>query len=251
MKRSLLGCCLLLSLAGCTSKPQTVAIFAAASTQDVLKQIGRDFETQTGTQVLGSFAASSTLARQIEQGAAADLFLSADERWADDLADKGLVAERRDLLANRLVVVTPAAQQLKLQRLTDLAGGEIKHLALALDPVPAGHYARESLKKVDVWEQVKDRVREASDVRATMMLVARGEAEAGMVYATDAATTDKVRVALQVPEELHTPIRYPLVLVRRTGSSPQARAFYDFLDSETSRRHFREAGFQVLGEKKN
>ena len=251
MKRSLLTCCLLLSLVGCASKPQAVTVFAAASTQDVLKQIGRDFEAQTGTPVTYNFAASSTLARQIEQGAAADLFLSADERWADDLADKGLIAERRDLLGNRLVVVTPAAHPLKLQHLTDLAGGEVKHLALALDPVPAGHYARESLKKAGVWEQVKDRVHEASDVRATMMLVARGETEAGIVYATDAATTDKVRVVLQVPEELHSPIRYPLVLVRRAGSAPQARAFYDFLDSEMSRTHFREAGFQVLGENKN
>src|SRR5262245_47297252 len=102
MKYSLLTCCLLFSLAGCASKSQSVTVFAAASTQDVLKQIGRDFEAQTGTPVTGSFAASSTLARQIEQGAAADLFLSADERWADDLAGKGLVAERRDLLGNRL-----------------------------------------------------------------------------------------------------------------------------------------------------
>jgi len=251
MKRYLLTCCLLLSLAGCASKPQAVIVFAAASTQDVLKQIGREFETQTGTQVTYSFAASSTLARQIEEGAAADLFLSADERWADDLASKKLVAERRDLLGNRLVVVTPSMQPLKLQQLTDLAGSEVKHLALALEPVPAGHYARESLKKAGVWEQVKERVHEAGDVRATMMLVARGETEAGMVYATDAAMTDKVRVALEVPEELHTPIHYPLVLVRRTGSAPQARAFYDFLDSETSQTHFREAGFQVLGENKN
>src|SRR5262249_8771034 len=115
MKRFLLTCCLLLSLAGCASKPQAVIVFAAASTQDVLKRIGRAFEAQTGTQVTYSFAASSTLARQIEEGAAADLFLSADERWADDLANKKLVAERRDLLGNRLVVVTPSTQPLKLQ----------------------------------------------------------------------------------------------------------------------------------------
>ncbi|HEY7155280.1 MAG TPA: molybdate ABC transporter substrate-binding protein [Gemmataceae bacterium] len=246
MKRSFLTCCLLLGLAGCSSKPRAVTVFAAASTQDVLKEIGRDFESQTGTQIKGSFAASSTLARQIAQGAAADLFLSADERWADDLAEKGLVAERRDLLANRLVVVTPAAQPLKLQQLADLSGDDIKRLALALDPVPAGHYAREALKKAGLWERVKDRVHEAGDVRATLMLVVRGEVEAGIVYATDAATTDKVRVALEVPEKLHTPIRYPLVLVRRAGSPPEARALYDFLDSEKARMHFHKAGFQVV-----
>lgn len=245
MKRSLVAWCLLLGLAGCASQPRTVTVFAAASTQDVVQQIGRDFETQTGTHVTCNFAASSTLARQIEYGAEADLFLSADERWADHLAAKGLVAERHDLLANRLVVVTPAAQSFKLQRLADLTGDDVKRVALALDPVPAGRYARESLKKAGVWEEIKGRVREAGDVRAALMLVARGEAEAGIVYATDAATTDKVRVALQVPAELHTPIRYPLVLVRRAENAREARAFYDFMDGKTAREQFHKAGFQI------
>src|SRR5690348_11353566 len=110
MKHTLVACGLLLSLAGCSSRPQAINIFAAVSTKEALEQAARDFESQTGTRVTCSFAASSTLARQIEQGADADLFLSADERWADYLADKGLVAQRRDLLANRLVVVTPATQ---------------------------------------------------------------------------------------------------------------------------------------------
>jgi molybdate transport system substrate-binding protein len=251
MKHSLLAWGLLLGLVGCASRPPAVTIFAAVSAKEVLEQATHDFESQTGIGVTCSFAASSTLARQIEHGADADLFLSADERWADDLAEKGLVAERRDLLANRLVVVTPAAHPLKLQRLADLSGDEVKHLALALDPVPAGHYAREALKKASVWEQVQDRIREAGDVRATLMLVTRGEAEAGIVYATDAATTDKVRVALEVPEDLHPPIRYPLVLVRRRGDSPSARALYDFLGSEAAQAHFRKAGFQVVSDKKN
>jgi molybdate transport system substrate-binding protein len=247
MMRSVVVFCALLSLAGCSpSKPQAVAVFAAVSTKEALEQIGRDFEVETGTQVNCNPAASSTLARQIEQGAGADVFLSADERWADYLADKGLVAERRDLLANRLVVVTPADRPMKLQNLADLASGDVKHLALALDPVPAGHYARASLKNAGVWDRVKDRVREAGDVRATLTIVTRGEAEAGLVYATDAATSDKVRVALEVPEDLHPPIRYPVVLVRRTGGSPAARAFYDFLGGAKAAAHFRKAGFRVL-----
>jgi molybdate transport system substrate-binding protein len=238
---------LLLTLAGCSSKPPPgVRIFAAVSTRESVDQIARDFESQTGTPVTCSFAASSTLARQIEQGADADLFLSADERWANYLSDKELVAERRDLLANRLVVVVPARQAGKpdLRRVADLTGNEIKQLALALDPVPAGHYAREALEKASIWEQVKGRVREAGDVRATMAVVERGEADAGIVYATDAATSEKVRTALEVPEELHTPIRYPLVLLRRS-STPAARAFYDFLGGETAGASFRKAGFQI------
>jgi molybdate transport system substrate-binding protein len=245
MKRSLLAVGLLLTLVGCAAKPQTLPIFVAMSTKEAVEAIARDFEAQTGTHVMCNPAASSTLAQQIAQGADADLFLSADERWANYLADKGLVAERRDLLRNRLVVVTPADRPLHLRQLSDLADGEIKRLALALDPVPAGRYARESLKNAGLWQQVKDRVQEYGDVRATLAVVTRGEVDAGLVYATDAAATDKVRVALEVPEKLHAPIRYPLVLLRRTGGSPAARAFYDFMDSETARIHFRKAGFQI------
>lgn len=251
MKRSLVLFGFLLTLAGCASKPSAVTIFAAASTQDVLKQIARDFEEQSGTPVTCSFAASSTLARQIEQGAEADLFLSADERWADHLAEQGLVVERRDLLANRLVIVSPAAHPLRLQRVADLADEKIQHLALALDPVPAGHYAREALQRAGIWEQVQGRVREAGDVRATLAVVERDEADAGIVYATDAATSQKVQLALEVPEDLHTPIRYPLVLLRRGGGASTARAFYDFLSGDKARTHFRKAGFQVVSEKKN
>lgn len=252
MKRSLVLSCFLSALAGCVSKPQAVTVLAAASTQDVIQQIARDFEDQNGTPVTCSFAGSSTLARQIEQGADADLFLSADQRWADHLADKGLVAQRRDLLANRLVVVTPNRQAGKpdLHQVADLAGDEIQCLALALDPVPAGHYARQALQKAGIWEQVKGRVREAGDVRAALAVVEREEAEAGIVYATDAATSKKVETALEVPADLHSPIRYPLVLLRRGESSAAARMFYDFLCGNQARAHFRKAGFQVVIDKK-
>ena len=246
MKRSLAAFCLALILAGCSSKPSGVRIFAAVSTRESLEAVAHDFESRTGVPVTCNFAGSSTLARQIEQGADAELFLSADERWADDLADKGLVAQRRDLLSNRLVVVTPADRPLKLSQLADLQGAEVKHLALALDPVPAGHYAREALQKAGCLPRIDKRVRECGDVRATLALVARDEADAGIVYATDALTSDKVRVALEVPEELHSPIRYPLVLLRRGDASTTARALYDFLDGETARDHFRKAGFQVV-----
>ncbi len=249
MKRTLLAVGLLLALVGCASKPPAIHLFAAVSTKEAVEEVARDFEAQTGTRVTCNPAASSTLAQQIAQGADADLFLSADERWADYLADKGLVAERRDLLANRLVVVTPTGrvgEPRPYKHLSDLADDEVKRLALALDPVPAGHYAREALKNAGIWPQVKDRVREYGDVRATLAVVARGEVDAGLVYATDAAASDKVRVALEVPEKLHAPIRYPLVLVRRSGGSAAARTFYDFLDSEKARNHFRKAGFQVV-----
>jgi molybdate transport system substrate-binding protein len=243
MRRSLVLFSFLLALTGCASKSPSIRIFAAVSTREAVEQIARDFEDQNGTAVACSFAASSMLARQIEQGADADLFLSADERWADYLADKGLVAECHDLLANRLVIVTPASHPLRLHTVADLSSSEVKRLALAFDPVPAGHYSREALQKAGIWEQIKERVREAGDVRATLAVVERDEADAGIVYATDAATSNKVRTALEVPEDLHAPIRYPLVLLRR--NSPAARALYDFLGGDTAGARFRKAGFQV------
>jgi molybdate transport system substrate-binding protein len=247
MMRAPLAFCLLAGLAGCAgTKPQAVTIFVAVSAREPVEQIARDFQAQTGTPVTCNPGASSTLARQIEQGAGADLFLSADEHWADYLADRDMTVARSDLLGNRLVVVTPAEHPVALARLADLAGDKVQHLALALDPVPAGRYAREALRKAGVWEQVKDRVREAGDVRATLALVVREEAEAGMVYVTDAAATGKVRVALEVPEELHTLIRYPLVLIRRASISAPARAFYEFLAGESAQAHFRKAGFRVV-----
>ncbi len=244
MKQSLVLFGYLLILMGCAPKSTGIRVFAAVSTREAVDQIAREFEGQTGEAVICSFASSSTLARQIEQGADADLFLSADEGWADYLADKELVAQRRDLLANRLVIVTPAARPLQLQTIADLAKGDAKRLALALDPVPAGHYAREALQKAGIWEQVKGQIREAGDVRSTLALVERDEADAGIVYATDAATSNKVKTVLAVPENLHSPIRYPLVLIR--PSSPKARALYEFLGSKTAGEYFRQAGFQVL-----
>jgi molybdate transport system substrate-binding protein len=248
MKAILLPCCVLLSASGCGSHHSAVRIFAAASTQEAIQQCAREFESQTGTPVVCSFAASSTLARQIEEGADADLFLSADERWADHLGPVR-IALRRDLLSNRLVVITPVEHPLPVERLTDLAGPECKHLAVALEPVPVGRYAREALKKAGIWEQVKDRVQEAGDVRATLALVERQEAEAGLVYATDAGQSTKVSVALEVPKELHTSIRYPLVLLRRDGDRTAAHSFYSFLGGEKAQAHFRKMGFQIIERK--
>jgi molybdate transport system substrate-binding protein len=247
MTRPLLTCLLLLSALGCGASPRpAVHVFAAASTREALEEVALQFQVETGTRVECSLAASSALARQIEQGADADLFLSADERWADYLAERGLVGQRRDLLTNRLVVVVPRDSRLQLTSLDGLAGDEVQHLALALEPVPAGRYARAALKKSHVWERVQGRVREGGDVRAALTYVVRGEAEAGIVYATDAAATAEVRVALEVPEGLHEPVRYPLLLLRSAADKPAARAFYDYLGGEKAAAVFRRAGFQFV-----
>jgi molybdate transport system substrate-binding protein len=239
-------------VAGCGggSGPAPLQTFAAASTNEALAEAVCGFESVAGIPVSCSFAASSDLARQIEQGADADVFLSADERWADYLSEHGLVEARRDLLGNRLVVVAAADSRLQLHGLDGLARPEFRRLALALDSVPAGRYARRALQKAGVWSKVEPRVRDAGDVRAALTYVARGEADAGLVYATDAAASARVRVLLTVPENLHPPIRYPLVLVGRGGARPEARRLYDYLSGAQAAAAFRRAGFTMLNDER-
>jgi molybdate transport system substrate-binding protein len=234
-------------LASCGRAPtqETVAVSAAMSTREALEQVAADFQARTGVPVALSFGASSTLARQIEQGAAAELFLSADEDWADYLAKKDLIAERRDLLTNRLVVVVPADGSLTVRDLADLAAPAVRRLSLAGPAVPAGRYAREALRSAGLWERVQERVLNAGDVRAALTHVVQGEAEAGMVYATDAAGSGRVKVALEVPAERHAPIRYPVALLRREVIKADARRLYEYLLSPEAAAVFRRAGFGI------
>ena len=240
---------LLMAGVGCAgSKNPPVRIFAAASTREAVERIAQTFQEQTGVAVETNFGASSSLARQIERGADADLFLSADENWADFLADKGLIDRRHNLLSNRLVVIVPAKSTTKIESLDDLTGLEITRLALAGSHVPAGTYAREALTHAGIWDRLRDRVIEGGDVRQALAYVDREEAEAGIVYATDVIGSSKVRVALEVDSRLHAPIRYPLVLIRREQERPSARRFYDYLASPEAGEVFRDAGFGVLPE---
>jgi molybdate transport system substrate-binding protein len=234
-------------LSGCgPSGSKPVTIYAAASTREAVDQLAKDFTNETGVVVKAEYGASSTLARQIEEGAPADLFLSADEPWAEELEKRDLVEERRNLLGNGLVVVVPADSALEFKTVHDVAQPGIRRLALAGPEVPAGRYAREALTKTGVWDEVKDRVKNGGDVRATLNYVALGEADAGIVYATDTAGTSKVRKVREIPPELHSPIRYPLVVLRRPVVSPGAIQFRDYLTTEKARAVFEKAGFTVL-----
>jgi molybdate transport system substrate-binding protein len=240
---------LFVTLVGCgrSSEPATTAapvtIFAATSTRTAIEEIAAKFRASTDIAVTCETDASSTLARQIEHGANADLFLSADEEWADDLKDKGLVGQRRTLLTNRLVVVVPADGKLAVKKLADVAGAGVKRLAIAADGVPVGRYARRALRKDGLWESVRERSLEGKDVAAVLLYVARGEADAGFVYVTDALANDKVRVAYEVPEDLTGPIRYPLVVVRRERPNANATRLADYLAGDSAGEVFRKAGF--------
>jgi molybdate transport system substrate-binding protein len=248
MKLLCFVCCVLIIVAGCGPPPSNkVHVLVAMSTRDAVESVARDFKEATGVSVSINGASSSTLAKQIENGADADLFLSADKAWADYLEKRGLAAERRDLLGNRLVVITPTDIIAKFDDLSDLKAEKFQHIALGQADVPAGAYARQALEKAGVWESVRKRIVEAGDVRAVLNYVERGEAEAGFVYATDARASAKVRVAYNVPQKLHEPIRYPLVRLKSDRDNPGVRRFYDYLSGDAARKHFEDAGFTVLG----
>ncbi|MEO8300334.1 MAG: molybdate ABC transporter substrate-binding protein [Rhizomicrobium sp.] len=225
--------------------PAPVTVFAAASLTDSLKSVADAYQARTGIKVTLSFGASSTLARQIEQGAQADLFMSADSDWMDYLQNKNLIARRKDLLGNRLVLVA-AADARPVSRIAprfDLAGALGNgRLALA-DPasVPAGKYARAALTSLGVWDRIAAKVAPAENVRVALEYVARGEAPYGIVYATDAKLAPTLRVAGMFPENSHPPIVYPTALTKT--ARPGAKAFLDFLSSAQARAIFEKAGF--------
>ncbi|HYE05941.1 MAG TPA: molybdate ABC transporter substrate-binding protein [Planctomycetota bacterium] len=225
---------------------ESITIFAAASTTDAVRAVARAYEAAHGVAVHGSFASSSTLAKQVIEGAPADLFLSADQQWMDHLAERGAIdaASRVDLLANELVIITPAERPLSVTVTEgfDFAATFAGRLAIG-DPthVPAGIYAREAFIALGWWEALRGRLAPAVDVRATLKLVELGEADAGVVYATDARVSSRVVVAARIPAGLHTPIRYPVALTATAG--PAAAAFLAYLRGAEAQAMFAAAGF--------
>lgn len=228
---------------------QEVLLFAAASTSIALEEINEQFHGEYGIGIRANFAASSMLAQQIDDGAEADVFLSANERWADYLDEKGLVAERRDLLKNRLVVIVPADLGMEVKTPSDLLPDRIQHLALA-DPeaVPAGIYAKQALTALGLWQRLKGKVVAGADVLSALSFVETGAAEAGIVYATDAAISRHVKVAIELDADLTDPIRYPVVRIKRAAENPAADLFYQHLNSSQAVEVFRKHGFSVLSD---
>ena len=232
---------------GNPSARETVLVFAAASTTNAMDEIRQAFQQRAGSGVQTSYASSGTLAQQIVNGANADIFLSADEKWVEHVAKQKLVFRQQDLLVNRLVVIVPADSRLQVQRVEDLAATDIRHLAMGdPDGVPAGKYARQALTELRLWERVTGKVVSAEDVRHALAFVETGAAEAGIVYATDAAISKKVKVALEIPPRLSSPIRYPIVLLSSAANKPAAVQFYDYVRSPAAAAVFRRYGFSLL-----
>ncbi len=228
-----------------------VEVFAAASTTNALGAVGRLFMEKKMGKFVPSFASSSTLAKQIENGAPADIFLSADQQWMDYLAKKNMIdpASRHDLLGNRLVLIAPADSRLQTVHIAphfDLAGLLSKGMLAMGDPahVPAGIYGKAALETLGIWSSVRRNVARAKDVRAALALVERGESPLGVVYATDAAISNKVKVVGVFPEDSHPPIVYPVAAVAG-AHSPIIGRFLGFLRSPEAAAVFARYGFTV------
>ncbi|MGH7024983.1 MAG: molybdate ABC transporter substrate-binding protein [Caulobacteraceae bacterium] len=227
-----------------------LTVFAAASLKEALNTAGWVYVAQFLHPVRFSYGASSALARQIEQGAPADVFISADVDWMDYLAKKRLIvaATRRNLLSNHLALIAPAkakvslAIEYRMPLAKALGGGR---LAIAGPDVPAGRYGQAALTKLGVWDQVKDRLAPAENVRAALNFVARGEAPLGIVYDTDAKIEPAVKIVGLFPDSSHPPIVYPGAVVA-TSKNPNAKPFLDSLISPLEARVFRKYGFRVL-----
>ncbi|RFP86464.1 molybdate ABC transporter substrate-binding protein [Rhodobacteraceae bacterium 63075] len=246
LRRALLAAaCLWLGSAASLSA-ERVTVFAAASLKTALDALEAPFEAQSGDELVLVYAGSSALARQISQGAPADVFLSANVAWMDAVEAQGRLhaGTRRDLLENTLVLIAPApAQAAPLETLAEGAG----YIAMGLvEAVPAGIYAREALEHLGLWEQVAARVAQTDNVRAALALVARGEAQFGLVYRTDALAEPRVDIVSPVPPEAHEPIIYPAA--RIAGSGDGAGRFMDFLTGRAAAEIFEAQGFGLLAE---
>jgi molybdate transport system substrate-binding protein len=234
-----------------TARAQHLTVFAAASLTDAMKEVSTVWASAGHQPLVLSFGASSTLARQIEQGAPANVFASADEKWMDYLADKKLIAvdTRKDLLGNDLVLVVPADKPIHVTigKGFDLMAvlGANGRLATG-DPahVPVGIYAEQALKALGMWDGVSPRLARTDDVRAALLLVERGEAPAGIVYATDAAVSKAVMIAGTFPAGSHDPVSYPFA-VTKSGDTAEARALMTFLTTAPVRAVFMQRGFKV------
>ena len=255
MKRAIglfLGCLLFaLTSAANADTPRELTIYGAASLTNALQDIGTAFAAGGGAKVKFSFAASSLLARQIEAGAPADMFFSADTEWMTYLADRNLIqpATRKDVLSNRLVLIGPASSTIALEIKPGFALaqalGEGRLAVADPDSVPAGKYARQALTTLGVWGSVAERLVRAENVRVALTYVARGEAPLGIVYETDARAEPKVKIIGTFPENSHLPIVYPVALTAG-ATSAEARAFLAYVEGPQAAEVFRHYGFIVL-----
>jgi molybdate transport system substrate-binding protein len=238
-------------VAAAAEEAGAVLVFGAASLTNVLDDLSKGFTEKTQVPVKSSYAASSVLAKQIEAGAPADVFFSADLEWMDYLEQRKLLkpGSRHDVVGNKLVLIAPADSTvtLKIKKGVDFGpalGAQGRIATGDPDSVPVGKYAKAALTKLGVWDKVSGRVVGAENVRAALAFVARGEAPLGIVYKTDALAEKKVKIIDEFPADTHPPIRYPISVTTHGGAD--AQKFVEFVSSKPASEIFRKYGFELL-----
>jgi molybdate transport system substrate-binding protein len=226
-----------------------ILVSAAASLTDVLNEISKDYQSKSKHTVKFNYGSSSSLARQIDEGAPADIFFSADLPQMDNLHKKGQLepGTRKNLLSNQLVIIVPADSKLAISSPKDLLKIDVKRIALA-EPssVPVGVYTSKYLTDEGLWDQVKPKVVPVQDVRATLASVESGNVEAGFVYKTDAAVSKKAKIVYEVPIDKGPRITYPLAIVKDSKRKDAARDFVSYVQSPAAKDAFKKYGFVVL-----
>jgi molybdate transport system substrate-binding protein len=248
--KGMVGCSLLLSCltAGAASGAEkTLVVSAAISLKDALTRLAADFEKNNGqAKILFNFGSTGQLRAQIENGAPADVFASAASEDMDKLSQKKMIIEssRINLVANRLVLIRNGKRVISLKDINDLTSDTIRRIAIGNpDTVPAGHYARDSLNYYYIYEKLRQKLIFGENVRQVLDYVARGEVDAGLVYATDAVVEKQVVVVMKLPDETHKPIIYPAAVIKASKNVELAGEFIRFIHSPESAGIFREYGF--------
>jgi molybdate transport system substrate-binding protein len=252
MKKKLVTAALAMALAldfAGVARAEEILVSAAASLTDVLKEISSGYQSKSKHTVKFNFGPSSGLARQIDEGAPADLFFSADLPQMEKLDKSGRLepGTRKNLLSNQLVIIVPADSKLTIVSPKDLLKADIKRIALA-EPssVPVGVYSSKYLADEGLWDQVKPKIVPVQDVRATLASVESGNVEAGFVYKTDAAVSKKVKIVYEVPIDQGPKITYPVAIVKESKRKDVARDFLDYVQTSSTKELFRKYGFVVL-----
>lgn len=228
---------------------ENITVFAAASMTNVLQQIGDEYKKQYPEDTLTfSFAGSSTLAKQIEQDAPADLFVSADQKWMDYVAQKQPQKTKniKVLAENALVLIAPSASTLNVASVKEINFKSVigeSYLAVGDDNVPVGRYAKKALENLGLWADVENRLSKAKDVRAVLAYIERGELPLGIVYSTDAKISDKVKVVAEFPQESYGKVVYPAATL---SEKTEAKRFLDYLSSPVAQMAFEKAGFKLV-----
>ncbi|SFJ01951.1 molybdate ABC transporter substrate-binding protein [Thermoflavimicrobium dichotomicum] len=257
-KVSLIGmsCLILLLLFGCSASSSSsenasqveLRITAAASLTDALNELKASFEKEHPNIKLSfQFGSSGKLARQIEQGAPSDLFLSASKKDMDDLQSKKLVVEhsRVDFAQNELVLITPKDKSFSISSFEQIRPDQIQHFAIGEpESVPAGRYTKEALQKLKLWDKLEKKFVMGSDVRQVLAFVESGNAEMGIVYASDAQTAKNVKVLATAKPEWHKPIVYPGAIIAHSAHQKEAQTFLSYLNSEAGKQVLKKYGFK-------